>query len=189
MHYSQKLVGLGILGLVMLVVACSSTAPYTVYERDIVAGKQLFKEGDYAQARDDFLKAAQTERRPEAFALAATASYKLNDLQDSAQYIAEAERAGKSNTSYFRIAGYKSLILLSQGKKEEGMKILGDYVQTYKQAFDSDSLWRVEYMWKSGTVDLPKMEALIDRQVTEYENASDWFNKTHTGALDKGGWK
>ena len=189
MHHSQKLLGLGILTLTMLVVACSSTAPYTVYERDVNSGKRLFRAGDYAQARDDFLKAAQTEKRPEALALAATASYKLNDLQASAQYIAEAERAGKPNTSYFRITGYKALVLLREGKKKEGMKVLGDYVQTYKNAFDSDTLWRVEYMWKSDTVDLPRMEVLIDQQVTEYENALDWFNKTHTGSFDKSGWK
>ena len=189
MHHSQKLLGLGILGLTLLVVACSSTAPYNVYERDINSGKQLFRAGDYAQAKDDFLKAARTERRPEALALAATACYKLNDLQGSAEYIAEAERAGKANTAYFRIAGYKALVLLREGKKEEGMKVLGDYVQTYKNAFDSDSLWRVEHMWKSDAVDLPRMEVLIDQQVTEYETALDWFSKTHTGSFDKGGWK
>ena len=135
------------------------------------------------------LKASETERRPEALALAATASYKLDDLQASARYIAEAERAGKPGTFYFRIAGYKALILLREGEKEEGLKVLGVYIQTYKQAFDSDTLWRVERMWKRGTVDLPRLEALIDRQVTEYENAVDWFNKTHTGPFDKNSWR
>ena len=189
MQGSRKVLGLGILGLTFLMVACSSTATYTVYERGIVTGKQLLREGDYPQARDGFLKASETERRPEALALAATASYKLNDLQATAQYLAEAERAGKPGTFYFRIAGYKALILLKEGRKEEGLKVLGDYIQAYKKAYDSDTLPHVEYMWKRGTVDLPRLERLIDRQVTEYENALDWFNKTHTGPFDKNAWR
>ena len=187
MHGSRKVLGLGILGFAFLMVACSST--YTVYQRDIVTGKQLLREGDYPQARDDFLKASEAEKRPEALALAATAAYKLNDLQATAQYLAEAERAGKPGTSYFRIAGYKALTLLKEGRKEEGLKILGDYVQAYGKVYDSDTLPRVEYMWKKGTVDLPRLERLIDRQVTEYENATDWFLKTRTGPFDKNSWR
>jgi hypothetical protein len=40
-------------------------------------------------------------------------------------------------------------------------------------------------MWKRGNVDLPRMEKLIDRQVTEYEDAVKWYNKTGTGSFDK----
>ena len=189
MQGSRKVLGLGILGLVFSIVACSSTSTYSVYERDIVTGKQLLREGDYPAARDDFLKASQTEGRPEALALAATASYKLNDLQATAQYLAEAERAGKPGNSYFRIAGYKALTLLKEGKKEEGLQVLGDYIQAYEKVYDSDTSPRVEYMWKKGTVDLPRLERLIDRQVTEYENAIDWFLKTHTGPFDKNSWR
>jgi tetratricopeptide (TPR) repeat protein len=187
MQGSRKALGFVILGLTFLLVACSATSTYTGYERDIVTGKQLLREGDYPQARDDFLKASGTERRPEALALAATATYKLNDLQATAQYLAEAERAGRPGTSYFRISGYKALTLLKEGKKQEGLKVLGNYIQDYKQAFDSDTLPQVEYMWKKGTVDLPRLERLIDQQVTEYENAMDWFSKTHTGPFNKSG--
>jgi len=185
----RKVLCLGILGLIFLAVACSSTSTYSVYERDVVTGKQLLREGDYLAARGDFLKASETERRPEALALAATASYKLDDLQATAQYLAEAERAGKPGTFYFRIVGYKALILLREERKEEGLKVLGDYIQAYKQSYDSDTLPRVEHMWKKGTVDLPRLERLIDRQVTEYENAMDWFSKTHTGPFDKNSWR
>ncbi len=185
----RKVLCLGILGLTFLTVACASTSMYSAYERDIVTGKQLLREGDYPAARGDFLKASETERRPEALAFAATASYKLDDLQAAAQYLAEAERAGRPGTSYFRIAGYKALILLREGRKEEGLKVLGDYVQAYKRSYDSDTLPRVEYMWKKGATDLPSLERLIDRQVTEYENAMDWFSKTHTGPFDKNSWR
>jgi hypothetical protein len=44
-------------------------------------------------------------------------------------------------------------------------------------------------MWKKGAVDLPTLERLIDRQVTEYENAMDWFSKTRTGPFDKNSWR
>ena len=55
MDRSRKVLGLGILGLALLIVACSSTAPYSVYERDIITGKELLRESDYPGARDDFL--------------------------------------------------------------------------------------------------------------------------------------
>jgi tetratricopeptide (TPR) repeat protein len=165
--------------------ACSSTSTFTTYERDIVTGKQLLRQGDYPGARDIFQKASAAERRPEALALAATASYKLNDLEAAARYIAEAERAGRPNTSYFRITGYKALVLLKEGNKEEGLKVLGDYIQAFAKVSNPDTLPEVEYMWKKGTVDLPRLERLIDRQVTKYEDAVDWFAKTNTGPFDR----
>ena len=185
MQGMRKVLCLGMLGLTFLTVGCSSTKSYTVYERDIVTGKQLLRQGDYTEARSDFLKAAEREKQPEALALAATASYKLDDLPAVTQYIAEAERAGKPGFSYFRIAGYKALALLHEGKKEEGLKALGEYIQAYKRTFDSDTVPDVEFMWKKGNVDLPKLEKLIDRQLIEYENAVDWYNSTGTGPIDK----
>lgn len=179
----RKVLCLVILGLTSLTVACSSTRTYGVYERDIIAGKQLLRMGDYTEARSDFLKAAESEKRPEALALAATASYRLNDFPAVTQYLAEAERAGKLDFSYFRIMGYRALVLLQEGKKEEGLRTLGEYIQAYKKAFDSDTVSDVEFMWKKGTVDLPRLEKLIDHQVTEYENAMDQYNKTGTGSL------
>lgn len=184
MRGSRNISGLGILGFVFLMVACSSTATFTAYERDIVTGKQLLRQGDYSEARDAFLKASATEKRPEALALAATATYELNDLQGTAQYLAEAERAGKPGTAYFRIAGYKALVLLKEGKREEGLKALGDYIQAFAKVSNPDTLPEVEYMWKKGTVNLPRLEQLIARQVTKYEYAMDWSAKTNTGTLD-----
>jgi tetratricopeptide (TPR) repeat protein len=135
------------------------------------------------------LKAAESERRREALAFAATASYKVNDLSAAAQYIAEAERTGRPDFSYFRITGYKALVLLQEGRKEEGLKDLGEYIQAYKKSYESSTLPDVEFMWKRGNVDLPRLEKLIDEQVTEYENAIDWSNKTGTGSFDKRGGK
>ena len=185
MRGSRNILGLGILGFVFLMVACSSTSTFTAYQRDVVTGKQLLRQGDYPEARDAFLKASAAERRPEALALAATATYGLNDLQGTAQYLAEAERAGKAGNSYFRITGYKALVLLKEGNKEEGLKVLGDYVQAFAKVSNPDTLPEVEYMWKKGTVDLPRLEQLIARQVTKYEDAMDWFAKTNTGPLDR----
>ena len=120
MRGSRKIPGLGILGFVFLMVACSSSSTFTAYQRNIVTGKQLLRQGEYSEARDAFLKASAADKRPEALALAATATYELNDLQAAAQYLAEAERAGKPDTSYFRITGYKALVLLKEGKRKRG---------------------------------------------------------------------
>ena len=51
--------------------------------------------------------------------------------------------------------------------------------------YNPDTLPEVEYMWKKGTVDLPRLEPLIARQVTQYENVMDWSAKTSTGPLDR----
>ncbi len=185
MRGSRKILGLGILGFVFLMVACSSTSTFSAYERNIVTGKQLLRQGEYPEARDAFLKASAAERRPEALALAATATYELNDLQATAQYLAEAERAGRPDTSYFRITGYKALVLLKEGNKEEGLKVLGDYIQAFAKVSNPDTLPEVEYMWKKGTVDLPRLEQLIAQQVTKYENIMDWSAKTKTGTFDR----
>ncbi len=174
-------------GLTLLAAACSSTSTYSTYNKDIVAGKQLLRQGDYAAAKADFLKAAETGNRPQALAFAATASYKANDLPTAAKYIAEAQSAGKLDYSYFRVTGYKALVLLQEGKKEEGLKVLGEYIQSYKIVYDDANMQNVEFMWKRGNVDLPKLETMIEQQVTEYENAIEWFLRTGTGPLYKTG--
>jgi len=43
MQGNRKVVDLGILGLAFFIVACSSTAPYRVYERHIESGKELLR--------------------------------------------------------------------------------------------------------------------------------------------------
>jgi len=63
--------------------------------------------------------------------------------------------------------------------------MLGDYVQAFAKASNPDTLPEVEYMWKKGTVDLSRLEGLIDQQVTKYENAMDWFSTTHAGPFDR----
>ena len=185
MKAMERVLELGILSLAFLILTCSSTAPFRVYERHVETGKKLLRDGEYPQAKTEFVRASEVERRPEALALAATASYKLNDLQASALYITDAERAGNPGSFYFRIAGYKALTLLREGEEQQGLKVLGDYTQAYKQVYDSASMPQVEYMWRKGRVDLPRLEQLVDQQVTEYEDSMDWFSKTHTGPFDK----
>ncbi len=171
-----------ITGLALLTFGCSSTGTYTAYQHDINNGKQFLKQGEYTEAKTEFLKAAGRDKRPEALALAATASYKANDLPAAAEYLSAAESAGKPGFSYFRIAGYKSLLLLKEGKKEEGMKNLGEYIVAYRKTFDSDTLPDLEFMWKRGNVDQTRLERLIDKQVGEYESSMEWLDKTGTGS-------
>ena len=180
---------LGMIGLTFLIAACASTSTFTTYNKDMAAGKQFLRMGDYNAARTDFLKAAETGNRPEALAFAATASYKASDFPTAGRYIAEAERTGRLDYSYFRVTGYKALVLLQEGKKEEALKALGEYVKAYRSSYGSTTLQDVEYMWKRGNVDLPKLEKLIEQQVTEYEDAVDWYYRTGTGSFDKKGGK
>ncbi|HVN23665.1 MAG TPA: hypothetical protein VMT71_06820, partial [Syntrophorhabdales bacterium] len=127
MQFSEKVGAFAILSLACLILTCSSTVPFRVYERHVETGKKLLRDGEYPQAKTEFVRASVVERRPEALALAATASYKLKEFQATTEYLSEAERAGNSGFFYFRIAGYKALTLLREGEEQQGLKVLGDY--------------------------------------------------------------
>ena len=93
---------------------------YHAYRSDMVAGKKLLDTGDYSRAREDFIEAAKAEpAEPASYALAATASYKLNDLPAASRSITEAAKRDRHSDAYIRILGYKALILLRQGREKK----------------------------------------------------------------------
>ena len=181
----NKKLCIGMAFILLALLSCASA--YSVKSRNHSQGKELMRQGKFQEARTYFVKAAESQQLPEAFAFAATASYKMNDLGSAERYIADAGNQDGKGFSELRIAGYKALIYLKEGKKVEGMKALKEYTTLYSRVYPLINIEEVEAMIKEDKVDLGKLEALLDEQITRYEDEIEQFQKTGTGFYDKGG--
>jgi len=154
---------------------------FRVYSQNLFQGKKEMRRGEFQQARIFFMRALENQRLPEALAFAATASYKMNDMQAAEGYITEAEKQTGRGVSELRIAGYKALIYLKEGRESEGMKALQEYTNLYSHLDPLMNIREVEAMVKKGRVDLGKLEALIDEQSAQYEDEMEQYLSTGTG--------
>jgi tetratricopeptide (TPR) repeat protein len=146
--------------------ACAST--YSAFRGNMFQGKTLLADKEYKEARENFLKAASIEKSATAYAFAATASYKMNDLAAAEGYIKEAEKI-KGGGIYLRTAGYKTLILLKEGRKPEGLDALKRYVEIYNRNLPLPSVKENQAMLKRGEVDLGRLEQLMDEQINGFD--------------------
>jgi tetratricopeptide (TPR) repeat protein len=146
------------------------------------AGKKLLDTGEYGQAREDFIGAAKAQPAEAAsYALAATASYKLNDLQAASQSIMEAAKRDKHSDAYIRILGYKALILLKQGREKEGLDALQAYIAAYEKEYAPQNVREVRAMWRTAHINLPTLEGLLDGEIDVYESDMHQFLNSGNG--------
>lgn len=173
---------------ILFLTSCASSNSNMAYSRYMFEGKKNWQAKDYTQAKADFLKAYDAEKRVAPLAWAATTSYWLNDLGSAERYLREAEsdQEFKKGFSYFRVLGYEALVLTKQGNKSEGLAVLKTYVDAYGHTFPSSNLARIEFMVKKGDVDLPRLEIMLEDDVWEYEQAAEQFESGRTGYFDKG---
>jgi hypothetical protein len=173
---------------ILFLTSCASSNSNMAYSRYMFDGKKEWQAKDYTQAKADFLKAYEAEKRVAPLAWAATTSYWLNDLGSAERYLreAEADREYKKGFSYFRVMGYKSLVLIKQGNKSEGLAVLKTYVDGYGRTFPSSNTARIEFMVKKGDVDLPRLELMLEDDIWEHEQAAEQFENGRTGYFDKG---
>ncbi|MCG6534420.1 MAG: hypothetical protein L7F78_06955 [Syntrophales bacterium LBB04] len=163
----------------VLTLSCSTS--WNMYAEDMFHGKRLLQNQEYAEARTDFLKAAEAQRWPSAYAFAATASYKMGDVESAERYVMEAERLDGRDYSYVRTLGYKSLIFLKEGKENEGMDALKRYAQVLRAISSPKGARQVDVWSRQQPRDLPALERLIDEQVGQYESDIEQFYGTGTG--------
>lgn len=154
---------------------------YRVYSRYLFQGKQHMKRGEFQKAQSYFKRAVENQRLVEALAFAATAGYKTNDLKMAESYIEEAEKKDTGSVNKLRIAGYKALIYLKEGREIEGMKALQDYTALYRHLDPLMNIQEVQAMIEMGKVDLLKLETLLDEQITWHEDEIEQYEKTGTG--------
>jgi tetratricopeptide (TPR) repeat protein len=162
-------------------VGCSSSS--SLYESGMFRGKGLLARGEYREARDEFVKASTGLREAAPLAFAAVASYKEHDLASAMRFLREAG-ALPPDDSFLRIQGYRSLVLLAQGRKEEGLEALREYVGFYDSLDPLESIREVEAMAETGPVDLAALEGLLDRQIAAYEARVERFMTTGAGFGD-----
>ena len=171
--------------LALLSLSCSSS--WNAYSDDMFHGKRLLREDDYADARIDFLKAAEAQKWPSAYAFAATASYKMGDLASAEQYLAVAERLDGGDYSYVRVLGYKALTLLKQGKENEGREVLQQYARILYSISSPMGAKQIDVWMRQQPMDLPMLEKLIDQQVGLYESDIEQYQSTGAGFYQRRG--
>jgi len=161
--------------------ACSTT--HYAYSSGMFHGKEALKRGDYAGARQSFEAAYQNERTPDALMYLAMVDYRTNNLDNAQRLIGEAEMMGSGNYHYLRVLGYKALILLKKSR-DQGLEALDRYVAFYELNDPLVSIEDVREMVRSGNVDLPRLESLIEEQVSWFENDLELYWSTGVGYYD-----
>ncbi|HME42687.1 MAG TPA: hypothetical protein VKF36_06350 [Syntrophorhabdales bacterium] len=177
----------GCVTVILFLASCASSDMNRVYNDYMFQGKQDWQVKEYAQAKADFLKAYEAEKRVAPLAWAETASYWLNDLPAAEQYLREAEANPeyRKGSSYFRVLGYQALVLLKQGNKKEGLAVLKTYVDDYGHTFPSSNTGRIAFMVRKGEVDLPKLEVMMENDIWDYEQGIGQFESGYTGYFDR----
>ncbi len=175
----QRMLVVALLAVSVLLAGCSPS--FTTYADNMFQGKRLLRVGEYAQARDDFVRASQAQPDAYSYAFAATASYKMNDLASAEQYIERAEKLDGRTYADLRIWGYKALILLAEGRQQEGLNALGDYIKVYDGLYPLTTIRDVQAMWRTGRINLVLLELIMDEQIRTYENDIETFLDTGTG--------
>ncbi len=173
--------------IVLLSLSCASSTSWNIYAGNMFHGKRLLREQEYAAARIDFVKAAEAQKWPSAYAFAATASYKMGDLAGAERYVMEAERLDGTDYSYVRTLGYKALILLKEGKEKEGLEALQQYAQVLRSTSAPKGARQIEIWIRQQPMDLPALEKMIDEQVYQYESDIEQWQETGTGFYNRSG--
>ncbi len=156
--------------LLFALASCSSTGTGT----GIVEGKALLDEGKYPQAKSAFLKNGEDKADVVSLAFAATAAYKAKDIPEAARLLDAADKIRQQGGALLRIAGYKCLVLLAQGKETAGLDGLKRYIDLYNSlaatmvntAADTRD---IEHMLRGRRVDMANLETIMDRQIDSYE--------------------
>jgi len=165
--------------LSVILLGCSTTG--MVYNENMNDGKKMLKGNHPQEALEHFTLATQMSPDADAYSYAAIAAFKVGDLDRAAQYLKEAEKRGGRSFAYLRIAGYKALIALKPGTAKAGLDTLRDYIEVYRHSDYLMSIEDVEYMWRSGKIDFPVLEKLIDEQITTYYNDIEDYDNNRSG--------
>lgn len=153
---------------------------YRAYCKDIRHGKEALKSGDYSAARRSFEEAFNNGKSLDALMYIAIIDYKTNNLDSAERLIREAEVMGGFNYHYLRVLGYKALILLKKNR-DQGLEALDRYVVFYSRIDPLMSINDVKAMVKTGDIDMPRLDKLIEEQATWYENDVEQYWSTGTG--------
>lgn len=159
---------------------CSTSSSVGV-KNDLADARTAMEQGDYGKAEQAYAMAAQADPSAKNYAMAATAAYRADDLQNAERYVNEGLRIDGNSTSYMRLLAYRTLVLLRQGRQQEGMQALNDYYQKYKNYYPMPDYARAQRMASMGPPELPRLERLLEGNVRQYESDVAQYESEGTG--------
>jgi hypothetical protein len=156
-----------VIAIPLLVFGCYS--PLSYFTNNMYAGNQQLKQGQYSTALASFLKANTYHPSAGAYAFAAMAAYKMNDIPLADNYLVQATRGLTPNQVVTCIIyGYRSLVRFSQGNDPGGRQELIAYIAAYRNVVPgSATLREVEFMAMAPQVDTFALQKLIDQQIQQ----------------------
>ena len=150
----------------LLVLGC--TPPLATFTTDMYEGNQQLTHGQYSTALASFLKANTYHPSAGAYAYAAMAAYKLNDISLADSYLVQAQGLKPNQVVTCIIYGYRSLVRFSQGNDPAGRQALLEYIESYKSLVPGSLTIRdVEFMAMSSQVDTLRLQQTIDGQIQQ----------------------
>ena len=151
----------------LLVLGC--VPPLATFTNDMYEGNQQLTQGQYSTALATFLKANTYHPSAGAYAFAAMAAYKMNDITLADNYLVQATQGLTPNQVVTCIIyGYRSLVRFSQGNDPAGRDELTAYIAAYRNVVPgSATLREVEFMAMAPQVDTFVLQKLIDQQIQQ----------------------
>ena len=151
----------------LLVLGCQT--PLSDFTNNMYQGDQQLKQGRYSSALASFLKANTYHPSSGAYAFAAMAAYKMNDIPLADNYLVQATQGLTPNQVVTCIIyGYRSLVRFSQGNDPAGRDNLNLYIAAYRSLVPgSATLREVEFMAMAPQVDTFVLQKLIDQQIQQ----------------------
>ena len=83
------------------------------------------------------------------------------------------------------MTGYKALVLLKQGKKDEDLQTRKEYAYAYGHTYMSSNLPWIDLAIRKADADIPKLQAMLEEDIYAYEGAIGEFESTRTGYYDR----
>jgi len=164
--------------IAFLLVSCGGVGPggsgFGIYRDGLFKGEQYLQNGQNQLAVGEFLRANGGDpTQPMPMALAGQAAYNMGDLTKASQYLAQSLAIRSDSNAYLIVKAYQALIALKQGRQQEGIAALGDYLRAYRVSYPEYTYSDVERMYtlavETGDINVAELEPVITDQVTRYE--------------------
>lgn len=168
------------IGIILALCTLFSCTTYSLYSRNLLAGKNLLDQREYARAQNFFQKAAENNVDGAAYTYLAVIAYKQKDFGKAASMIESAEKRPPDMLSGLRMYGYKALILIALNDPG-AMRALDDYIARYGSMYPLESINDIKSMRQSGRIDADRLEAIIDDELAWYEKDMELYIYNHVG--------
>ncbi len=165
--------------LMTLTLSCATNTGFVNYREGLFEGYRFLQYSNYQLALQQFLRANQGDpTRAWPLALAGQTAYQMGNYAQAAQYLGKAEALVKGqNYAYLVVKAYQSLIAFREGRQQDGMAALREYVRILgsRYSYPDITYLEVKRISESGNITLPTLESLINDQVSRYESdAMQW---------------